>query len=586
MKNSLIGLMRQTSLVMKGTALITVVSFAMLVTSPAAMALRTATDNHHAKSGDSNPEARLSALLEQITYKFDALEAAHAAGQDTDAIVSELDQLQDQMIALDNDVMANFEATEQKLKDKNLPETILKRHQDMVTHYQAHRARIIEQFEYKDMSHWRWLLRHWWDRLLAWLGVEIGEIVDSPIRNVNPRQFKRSHQAFDPNNLPNKSMRPDKDNKPKQSLQDYHQAKLFNTPANQVAELGDFMYDALAGASDPAYLTETDEVILTQRIKDQAQALSYDPVRIYHWVRNNVEWQPSWGAVQDAELTLDARRGNAMDIASLTIALLRASQIPARYVHGTIEVPEAMFRNWAGGFASIDAAVDFAASGGIPTAASIAGGKIAHVQLEHVWVEAAIDYFPSRGASNHDADAWVQMDPSYKRYQYLQGLDAVAISGIDTNQLATDFLASGTINETEGWIQGFDPTILENAQSQALSALEDYITTNMTNPTVGDVIGGRKTIILEYPALPSSLPNRILVEGARYDKLPLQLQQRITYSIGRDDLGLPINPTTFAYATLNNEKVTLSFRPATPDDEAALLALLPEGEVTDISQLP
>jgi hypothetical protein len=37
---------------------------------------------------------------------------------------------------------------------------------------------------------------------------------------------------------------------------------------------------------------------------------------------------------------------------------------------------------------------------------------------------------------------------------------------------------------------------------------------------------------------------------------------------------------------LNNEKVTLSFRPATPDDEAALQALLPEGEVTDISQLP
>jgi len=85
-----------------------------------------------------------------------------------------------------------------------------------------------------------------------------------------------------------------------------------------------------------------------------------------------------------------------MDIASLTVALLRASQIPARYVHGTIDVPIEQFNNWAGGFTSSDAAVDFAASGGIPTAAMISGGKIDEARLEHVWVEAAIDYFPSR----------------------------------------------------------------------------------------------------------------------------------------------------------------------------------------------
>jgi transglutaminase-like putative cysteine protease len=58
----------------------------------------------------------------------------------------------------------------------------------------------------------------------------------------------------------------------------------------------------------------------------------YDPVKIHHWVRNHIEWIPTWGAVQNAELTLSAQRGNAMDIASLTLALLRASGIPSRYV--------------------------------------------------------------------------------------------------------------------------------------------------------------------------------------------------------------------------------------------------------------
>ncbi|MEW8288483.1 MAG: hypothetical protein AB2697_21085, partial [Candidatus Thiodiazotropha endolucinida] len=37
---------------------------------------------------------------------------------------------------------------------------------------------------------------------------------------------------------------------------------------------------------------------------------------------------------------------------------------------------------------------------------------------------------------------------------------------------------------------------------------------------------------------------------------------------------------------LNNQKVTLSFKPATEADEQALQSLLPEGEITDISQLP
>jgi len=242
--------------------------------------------------------------------------------------------------------------------------------------------------------------------------------------------------------------------------------------------------------------------------------------------------------------------------------------------------PAEAFRNWDGGFDSIDAAADFAASGGIPITTVISGGKITKIRLEHLWVEAAIDFYPSRGARNRAADSWVQFDPSFKQYDILPGLDAVAISGIDPQQLATDFTNSGTVNEAEGWVTGFDPSILEQAQNQAQTALEDYITTTLQNPTVGDVIGGRKTIIQQFPVLPSSLPNRIVTEGVRYDKLPTSLQQTIAYSFNNDSY------ITFPWSRLNNEKVTLSFTPATSDDEVALTALLPEGQITDISQLP
>ena len=51
-------------------------------------------------------------------------------------------------------------------------------------------------------------------------------------------------------------------------------------------------------------------------------------------------------AAAQADLTLGAKRGNAMDISSLLIALLRASKVPARYVHGTIDVESERLKNW------------------------------------------------------------------------------------------------------------------------------------------------------------------------------------------------------------------------------------------------
>ncbi len=71
-----------------------------------------------------------------------------------------------------------------------------------------------------------------------------------------------------------------------------------------------------------------------------------------------------------------------------------------------------------------------------------------------------------------------------------------------------------------------------------------------------------------------------MVTGSRYDQLPTQLQQRITWSLGSG------NAVSQPFAGINNQKITLSFKPATADDEHALLSLLPDTEITDISQLP
>jgi hypothetical protein len=326
--------------------------------------------------------------------------------------------------------------------------------------------------------------------------------------------------------------------------------------------------------------------VLSDDIRAKAEELHRNPVEIYNWIRNNVQWQPTWGAIQDASHTLSAQRGNAFDIASLMIALLRASGIPARYVHGTIDVPEEKFRNWAGGFEHIEAAMDFASAGGIPLGAVTSAGRVTKVRMEHIWVEAAINFYPSRGVRNRSADAWVSVDPSFKQVEVLAGLDAVQISGINQEQLSRSFLASGTVNEAEGWATGLKAAVLTEAQRQAQAAVQNYIQTNLPNATMGDVIGGRRIVAQNAPVLASGLPNKVVAIGAAYAAVPAGMQQKITFAFGKDIEGLPVNPKTFPWARLNNKQVTLSFRPATQADEDALRSLLPQGDITDVSQLP
>jgi hypothetical protein len=103
----------------------------------------------------------------------------------------------------------------------------------------------------------------------------------------------------------------------------------------------------------------------------------------------------------------------------------------------------------------------------IPVTTVTAGGRINRVRLEHVWVEAPVDFGPSGGAWNRVADARVPLDASFKQYEYLQGLDVVAIAGIDPQQLADDFVAGGEVDEAEGWVAGLNAGPLEDAQSLA-----------------------------------------------------------------------------------------------------------------------
>ncbi len=78
-----------------------------------------------------------------------------------------------------------------------------------------------------------------------------------------------------------------------------------------------------------------------------------------------------------------------------------------------------------GDFASADMAASYAGRNGLPVTTLIDRNTNAlfGVEVEHIWVEAAIDFHPSRGMVNKSADTWLAMDASFKQYEYLSGIE-------------------------------------------------------------------------------------------------------------------------------------------------------------------
>ena len=209
-------------------------------------------------------------------------------------------------------------------------------------------------------------------------------------------------------------------------------------------------------SSLPANLAPTEDVQITPAITAKAEALDNNPLKIYQYVRNNVEYMPTYGSIEGSDYTMQTLRGNDMDQASLLIALLRAANIPAHYVYGTIRVPIDQVENWVGNVTDPQAALDLMSQGGIPTLGLAQGGVIKFAQIEHVWVEAQMSYGPSRGAVTTPGDTWVPMDPSFKQYTYTDGMDLKNAVPFDAQAFADHIKNTSTINTSEGWVQGVD----------------------------------------------------------------------------------------------------------------------------------
>ncbi|MGR5422396.1 transglutaminase-like domain-containing protein [Vibrio sp. PNB22_4_1] len=324
------------------------------------------------------------------------------------------------------------------------------------------------------------------------------------------------------------------------------------------------------------YLGETTEIQFTDEIKALALSLNHNPTEIYAWVHNNILYTPSFGSIQGAQLTLDTKKGNAIDTASLLISLLRASGIPARYAYGTVEIPATKVMNWVGNVESAEAALNLMGQGGIPSIGMISGGQITNIRLDHTWVEAWVDYEPSRGVKNISGDAWIPMDASFKQYDYSEGIDIASAVPLDAEQLVTSLESDFELNNDQGWMQA-KPAVVGTEQEQLRTFIQDFerkveqhLETAEEGTTFGELLGLSSVKVKPPHPLASGLPYHMFSTSGNRSFVPENLQHKFKYELSSKNAYDTAISYLIPTAAIGGQKLTLSFAPSTAEDQALI----------------
>jgi transglutaminase-like putative cysteine protease len=456
------------------------------------------------------------------------------------------------------DVRDDFAAIRSELQRKNASEEILTRHDETVAHFEQ--------------------------RALAFSQIVSTSAGDEERVNRLEQFFRRypgerRHAPIDPSKLPWGSPKTTPRMPAETQAAWFHHLysgeKVLLAQAPGATSVGGVWFTTppepeLAPAD--ADLAETPDVQLTPAIRTKASELGYNPANIARWVTNSVEWLPTWGSIQGADATLKTLKGNAVDTASLTIALLRASGIPARYQFGTVEVPVAQAMNWLGGLQRPEAALDLLHQGGIAARGLSSGGRIVAIRMEHVWVSAYVNWMPGRGVRQGGAtieppllaahgqpqhphpnarlNHWLPIDGSFKQYSYSPGMPVGSAVPMDGPALLEQALEGSTT--TPSFVRRLNQPNIQAALLDYQERLEQYIASSAsgTNSTFADVFGAK--VIQQRPLelMPGSTPLAVVVQGGQRAELPEHLRWKITLKL-YGSLADKANDSPLASSTLS-----------------------------------
>lgn len=303
-------------------------------------------------------------------------------------------------------------------------------------------------------------------------------------------------------------------------------------------------------------LLNSPDAPLHPEIVAKAAELGFEYTRIVDFVRGSVrtEWYP--GSQRGALGCLRARAGNDIDQSSLLIALLRASNVPARYVRGVgrLSLSELEASLNLQGESAVFRALNRALRSHRPV---IQGGVVTGVELEQTWVSAHLPFAHYRGsAATQSGRIWIPLAPAVKPHQARAATRILTTAGIDLDALAEEFLTG-------------DPSVspLERLQAQ----IHPHLAGNPTLGSYADQLAMVRPNGIDLELLPASLPFEVVsVQGESAELPPAEAA---TLRITIRDQSREVLVADVSVLEASTQRLTLSFQPASADDQNLLNSL-------------
>ncbi len=466
-------------------------------------------------------------------------------------------------IELDKKVMADFASIEADLIARNASSEILQRHKQFVARYENNVKALLSGLEpFKG---------GFLDFLFS--GTKGSDRESAILQLKDNLREKWVHAEFDPFQK----------SEPGRKNADFHP----RNPDESVSIVPAYAMNLSASsgalpsyAVNPGDLEASIETALTPGIKNLARQLGYDPVRIFEYVKNTIDYAPYYGSVKGAQETLDQKAGNDFDIASLLIALYHAAGIPARYVYGVVQIPIERVKNWVG-ITDAKTALNFFASSGIPGVGILSGSDVVAYKKEHVWVEASVPVANYRGtAVTQETSVWVPLDASFKQYTETAGADLDSAVPFDAEEAFSNLMNTGSIGDNGASVANINPSILNAAITDYRIDLKNYIETNYATAKLKNVIGERKIKSEKMSVLPLSLPYQVVSVQREMNVLTDSDRQMVTITASYIDPLFGDLVSTCSYKAsmpaLAGKRINLNFAAASITDENTILSLLPK----------
>lgn len=306
---------------------------------------------------------------------------------------------------------------------------------------------------------------------------------------------------------------------------------------------------------------------LTPELAALADSLGRDPARIYDHLRNTYDFEPYFGLMKGPQETWYQEAGNAADLSALLVTLLRYSGFEAQYAVRTVALSGDELAAWVG-VESPWTALQILADQGHAVEYRANKGQIRTVLLEHVWVEARID------------GGWRALDPSFKQYTVHPGQDAVTQAGWTGERFDELVEPLADFDPVSGRLTNVDVAGIERVKDVMALDARRYRETHDPQLTM-EQAAGYKTIV---PQPVDALARRIDLRGRGRTTRLAEIGDGAAFftrvQIKRDDLGVTLLDETLRIPDLAGQRVSVSYTPASPSDEAAIAAA---GDILDVA---